>query len=89
MTACGPDPAPKREPEPGDIDLLDEELVRAPFAVYSRLRERRSVHRAVMPGLGAVWIVTRHDDVRAVLSDPQLVNFIVLHTAGVGWSSPS
>ncbi|MFF5265339.1 cytochrome P450 [Actinomadura viridis] len=73
MTAPGPGPAP----EPDEIDLLDEELVRAPFTVYSRLRERRSLHRAVMPGLGAVWIVTRHDDVRAVLSDPRLVNDVV------------
>jgi cytochrome P450 len=42
-----------------------------PFAALDRLRESAPVHRAELPG-GAVWVVTRYQDVRALMSDPRL-----------------
>ncbi|HXV35610.1 MAG TPA: hypothetical protein VEC18_00580, partial [Myxococcota bacterium] len=40
-----------------------------PFAFVARLREREPVFR--IPLIGA-WLVTRHEDVRALFADPRL-----------------
>ncbi|WP_307867790.1 cytochrome P450 family protein [Umezawaea beigongshangensis] len=55
------------------IDLLDADLVRDPFGVYGRLRERSPLARGVLPGAGPLWIVTRYEDVRLVLNDRRFV----------------
>jgi cytochrome P450 len=55
------------------IDMGDEELMRDPYAGYSRIRERAPLVRAVMPGVEPVWLATRYDDIKMVLSDPRLV----------------
>ncbi|GAA5045153.1 hypothetical protein HNP84_002685 [Thermocatellispora tengchongensis] len=56
-------------------DLLDPELLRDPFAGYSRIREEGPLARANFPGLDtSVWLVTRYDDVRTLLSDRRFVN---------------
>ena len=54
-----------------DIDgepLLDPAVQRNPFSYYQRLRERQPVLR--MPGTG-FYVLTRYEDLRAVLRDTQ------------------
>jgi len=43
-----------------------------PAGFFARLRESRPVALVPMPGYGRVWMVTRHADVRTVLTDPRL-----------------
>ncbi|WP_143539418.1 hypothetical protein [Saccharopolyspora spinosa] len=38
---------------------------------YAWLRENSPVARVDVPEIGLVWLVTRYDDVRKVLSDPR------------------
>ncbi|MEV5705993.1 cytochrome P450 [Actinoallomurus sp. NPDC052274] len=60
---------------PVTVDLLDPELLRDPFHGYSRLREQSPMAQVVHGDRGsALWIVTRHADVRLVLSDRRFVN---------------
>ncbi|MET9400567.1 cytochrome P450 [Kitasatospora sp. NPDC002965] len=56
------------------VDLRDAELVRRPFEVFSRIRERAPLARGTVPGVDPVWIATRYEDVRTVLGDPRFVN---------------
>lgn len=69
MTTTGPDAADGTD----TVDLLDAELLKDPFAGYARIRERDPLSRSELPGIGPVWIATRYDDVRTVLSDPRFV----------------
>src|SRR5690606_33462778 len=60
---------------PVTVDLMDPELLRDPFHGYSRLRERSPMAQVVYGDRGSsLWIVTRYDDVRLVLSDRRFVN---------------
>lgn len=54
-----------------ELDLTDPDLVRDPFAAYGRARERAPLARTRIPGIGPVWVVTRHAQARAMLSDPR------------------
>lgn len=56
------------------VDLMDPELVRDPFGVYSRIREQAPMARGVIPGLEPLWIATRYEDVKTVMSDARFVN---------------
>lgn len=57
------------------VNLLDPELMRDPFTAFNRLREQGPVVRGSFPGEPTpLWLVTRYDDVRTVLSDPRFVN---------------
>ncbi|MBS2965934.1 cytochrome P450 [Actinocrinis puniceicyclus] len=47
-------------------------LAGCPYGAYARLREDGGVHQAVKPGGGQVWIISRHADVKALLSDPRM-----------------
>lgn len=47
-------------------------LAGCPYAAYARLREDGGVHRAVKPGGGQVWVISRHTDVKALLADPRM-----------------
>ncbi|WP_326559731.1 cytochrome P450 family protein [Micromonospora sp. NBC_01796] len=69
MTATPPDAAAST----GTFDLMDERLLRDPFTGYSRIREETPMARAMIPGVEPPWVVTRHEDVRAVLGDPRFV----------------
>jgi cytochrome P450 len=52
-----------------NIELTDPELLRDPFAVYSRARQDGPLARLVMPGGMAMWAVLRHGDARSMLVD--------------------
>lgn len=54
-----------------EIDLADPEVLRDPFTAYGTAREAGPVARLPMPGIGTVWVLTRHEDARAMLGDPR------------------
>jgi cytochrome P450 len=53
-----------------EIDLTDPEVLRDPFTAYNRAREAGPVARLAIPGM-PMWALTRHDDARALLTDPR------------------
>ncbi|MFI7232046.1 cytochrome P450 [Nonomuraea angiospora] len=55
-----------------EIDLSDPAVLADPFTAYTSARERSPVARLVAPGFGPFWAVTRHEEARAMLSDPRL-----------------
>jgi cytochrome P450 len=57
------------------IDLASWEpaYTEDPYPFFARLREQAPVCKVVTEGL-SVWLVTRYDDIRDVLSDPRLSN---------------
>ncbi|MEU6430306.1 cytochrome P450 [Microbispora sp. NPDC046973] len=52
-----------------EVDLTDPEVLRDPFTAYGRVRERAPLARLLVPGLGPIWALTRHDGARAMLGD--------------------
>ncbi|MDF5759131.1 cytochrome P450 [Spongiactinospora sp. TRM90649] len=59
----------------GPIDMMDPDLLRDPFQGYSRIREEAPATQGVILGQDTpVWLVTRYDDVKTVLSDQRFVN---------------
>ncbi|MDQ1030141.1 cytochrome P450 [Streptomyces umbrinus] len=55
-----------------DQDLLTDDLLTHPYAVYDRLRDTAPVHRVTGPDGSPAWLVTRYDDVREALANPLL-----------------
>ncbi|MEY9860566.1 cytochrome P450 [Catenulispora sp. GAS73] len=43
-----------------------------PYDAYAQLRETGGAHQAVKPSGGEVWVISRYDDVKALLSDPRM-----------------
>ena len=68
-------PAPTARPavatqapaRPIEVDLAD------PYPLYTRLREEAPLHWLDWPGLGRVWMVTRHAEALALFKDPRFV----------------
>jgi cytochrome P450 PksS len=56
------------------MPLWDPSRRADPYGYYAELRRERPVFRATVPGRGAVWVVTRHADVAALLKDPRFSN---------------
>ncbi|MFP5020112.1 cytochrome P450 family protein [Pseudonocardia phyllosphaerae] len=54
-------------------DLLAPELMTDPYGAYARMREQAPVRTVSMMGSPPAVMVTRHDDVRTVLTDPRFV----------------
>ncbi len=75
MTTAGQDvngvPEVPEIPEIPEIHLTDAEVLRDPFAAYGRAREISPLARLVAPGFGPMLALTRHEDVRTMLSDPR------------------
>lgn len=72
---------PEQSPA-GPTDLAHDEhqlaqragdYVTAPHQLFARLRDRAPVRRVVFDGVPA-WLVTRHEDIRQVATDPCLSN---------------
>ncbi|MEV4577656.1 cytochrome P450 [Nonomuraea jabiensis] len=55
-----------------EIDLTDPAVLADPFTAYTGAREQSPVARLVAPGFGPFWAVLRHEEARAMLSDPRL-----------------
>nr|AXL05928.1 cytochrome P450 [uncultured bacterium] len=56
------------------VELLSPDLVADPFGGYARMRERAPMLTGTMMGSRPMWLVTRYDDVRRVLTDPRFLN---------------
>ncbi|MEV6865366.1 cytochrome P450 [Streptosporangium subroseum] len=53
------------------IDLTDPEVLRDPASAYGRVRELSPLARLLAPGMRPMWVLTRHENARAMLSDPR------------------
>jgi cytochrome P450 len=49
---------------------LDDDFLQNPHGLFGRLRAEQPVREVILPRGIKVWLVTRYDDVRAVLTDP-------------------
>jgi len=54
------------------IEQLPTNFLHDPYALYARLREEGPAREVIMPTGVKVWLVTRYDDVRAILADPRI-----------------
>lgn len=52
-----------------DVDLMSRAHKADPFPFYARLRAESPVFRTSILGIGNVWVITRYDDVVAILKD--------------------
>ncbi|MCX4679632.1 cytochrome P450 [Streptomyces sp. NBC_01433] len=53
------------------LDLSDQALVRDPFTAYAQTDENGPMVRGCVRGVDPMWVATRHDDIRTVMSDPR------------------
>ncbi|MFI9008304.1 cytochrome P450 [Actinosynnema sp. NPDC053489] len=54
-----------------EIDPTNPEVLLDPFTAYGEARERGPVARVHLPGMGDTWVLTRHEDAKAMLADPR------------------
>lgn len=54
-------------------DLASRQFKANPFPFYARLRDEAPVWRTALRNGQTAWLVTRYDDVAAILKDPRLV----------------
>lgn len=47
-------------------------LAGCPYESYATLREAGGAHQAVKPSGGQVWVISRYEDVKALLTDPRM-----------------
>jgi cytochrome P450 len=57
---------------PQAIERIPTNFLSSPHELFERLRLEGPVRHVVMPHGAAVWMVTRYDDVRALLNDPRV-----------------
>jgi cytochrome P450 PksS len=51
------------------VDISSSKFKADPFPFYARLRTESPVHRIILPDKQIAWLITRYDDVLAVLTD--------------------
>ncbi|GLZ36516.1 cytochrome P450 [Actinokineospora sp. NBRC 105648] len=54
-----------------EIDLTDPTVLNDPFTAYDRAGDQAPLARLLAPGLGPLWAITRHEESRAMLTDPR------------------
>ena len=54
------------------IERLRPDFMHRPFELFARLRAEGPAREVVMPHGAKVWMVTRYEDVRALLTDPRV-----------------
>jgi cytochrome P450 len=59
--------------QPPRVDLFDPSFKADPYPTYAKLRSSAPVYRAALPDGRGVWLITRYDDVLAVLKDQRFV----------------
>ena len=59
--------------QPPRVDLFDPAFKADPYPTYARLRSSAPVHRAALPDGRGVWLITRYEDVLAILKDRRFV----------------
>ena len=70
------------------VSLDEDSYYQDPQGFFARLRESRPVAPVRMPAYGRAWVVTRYEDVRAVLTDPRMAKDVHRWPGG-GRSRPS
>ena len=70
------------------VSLDEGSYYQDPQGFFARLRESRPVAPVRMPAYGRAWVVTRYEDVRAVLTDPRMAKDVHRWPGG-GRSRPS
>ena len=65
--------------QPPRVDLLDSAFKADPYPTYARLRSSTPVSRAALPDGRGVWLITRYEDVLAVLKDEPLRQGLAQH----------
>ncbi|MGH3105875.1 MAG: cytochrome P450 family protein [Rubrobacteraceae bacterium] len=59
--------------QPPRVDLFDPVFKADPYPTYARLRSSAPIYRAALPDGRGVWLITRYEDVLAVLKDHRFV----------------
>jgi cytochrome P450 len=54
------------------LERLPDDFMQRPYEILKRFRSAGRVHHVVFPHGADVWLVTRYDDVRQLLSDPRV-----------------
>jgi cytochrome P450 len=57
---------------PPTLDRLPDDFMQRPYEILEQYRAAGRVHHVVFPHGADVWLVTRYDDVRMLLSDPRV-----------------
>jgi cytochrome P450 len=59
--------------QPPGVDPFDPAFIANPYPTYARLRSNAPIHRIPTPDGWGVWLITRYEDVVAVLKDERFV----------------
>jgi cytochrome P450 len=54
------------------LERVPDDFMQRPYEILEKFRKAGRVHHVVFPHGADVWLVTRYDDVRALLSDPRV-----------------
>jgi cytochrome P450 len=54
------------------LEKIPKEFMQHPFELYARLRREGPAREVIMPNGVKMWMVTRYEDVRAILADPRI-----------------
>jgi cytochrome P450 len=54
------------------LERVPDDFMQRPYEILERFRNAGPVHHVVFPHGADVWLVTRYDDVRALLQDPRV-----------------
>ncbi len=66
-------------------DLASPRFKANPYPFYARLRAEAPVYRTMLPYWGATWLVTRYDDVLAVLKDERFAKDFSAKIPKMAW----
>jgi cytochrome P450 PksS len=56
-----------------EVDISSAAFKANPYPYFARLRTEAPVHRVPLPGRQVAWLITRYEDVAAMLKDPRFV----------------
>lgn len=57
---------------PPPIDQVPPDFMQSPYEILASLRDRGAVHEVTFAHGANVWLVTRYDEIRALVSDPRV-----------------
>ncbi len=59
--------------QPPQVDLFSPDFKANPYPTYAHLRSEAPIHRVALPDGRGMWLVTRYEDVSAILRDERFV----------------
>jgi cytochrome P450 len=57
---------------PPALERLPDDFMQRPYEILEKYREAGRLHHVIFPHGADVWLVTRYDDIRTLLSDPRV-----------------